>query len=37
MFAFACIAGIILIRLFTPETNGVTLEEIEANLKSGKN
>ena len=36
IFTACCILGFFLIRLFTPETKGVTLEEIEINLKNGK-
>ena len=35
IFAVFCLAGLILIGMFTPETKGVTLEEIEINLKNG--
>lgn len=35
IFAVFCLSGMILIGMFTPETKGVTLEEIEINLKTG--
>ena len=35
IFTVCSIAGFFLIKFFTPETKGVTLEEIEMNLKSG--
>ena len=35
IFTFCCILGFFLIKYFTPETKGVTLEEIEINLKNG--
>jgi MFS transporter, SP family, galactose:H+ symporter len=35
-FAFFCLLGFVLIRLYTPETKGVSLEEIEINLKKGE-
>jgi MFS transporter, SP family, galactose:H+ symporter len=36
IFAFCCILGIGLVKYFTPETKGVSLEFIEMNLKNGK-
>ena len=35
-FAFFCLLGFVLIRLYTPETKGISLEEIEINLKKGE-
>jgi len=35
IFAVFCLSGFVLIGMFTPETKGVTLEEIEINLKNG--
>ncbi|MCF7790356.1 MAG: sugar porter family MFS transporter [Victivallales bacterium] len=35
IFAAFCLLGFILIGLFTPETKGISLEEIELNLKKG--
>ena len=35
-FAFCCLLGFVLVRLYTPETKGVSLEELESNLKKGK-
>ncbi|MFA5879204.1 MAG: sugar porter family MFS transporter [Candidatus Margulisiibacteriota bacterium] len=35
-FGVVCFLGILLVFFFTPETKGVSLEEIEVNLKSGK-
>jgi len=35
-FAFCCLVGIFVIKFFTPETKGISLEEIEANLHAGK-
>lgn len=36
LFGGACILGFGLIKFFTPETKGITLEELEHNLRSGK-
>ena len=36
VFAVCCVLGFFLICLFTPETKGISLEEIEVNLKNGK-
>jgi MFS family permease len=36
VFAVFCIGSIIFTRLFVPETKGITLEELEYNLKRGK-
>ena len=35
-FAFFCLLGFVLIGRYTPETKGVSLEELESNLKKGK-
>ncbi len=35
VFAVCCILGFFLIKFFTPETKGISLEEIEINLKNG--
>ncbi len=35
-FALACFLGLLLVFFFTPETKGITLENLELNLKSGK-
>lgn len=35
-FAFFCLLGFVLIRLYTPETKGISLEEFEINLKKGE-
>jgi len=34
-FALFCLLGFVLIRLYTPETKGISLEELEINLKKG--
>lgn len=36
VFAAFCVLAIIFVKWFVPETKGVTLEEIEVNLKAGK-
>lgn len=36
LFAGFCVLAIIFVAVFVPETKGITLEEIEFNLKSGK-
>jgi len=36
IFAASCIINLIIVKLFVPETKGISLEEIETNLKSGK-
>lgn len=36
IFAFFCLLGFVLIGLYTPETKGVSLEELEINLKKGE-
>lgn len=36
VFAGCCFIGIILVKLFVPETKGVSLESMETNLKGGK-
>jgi len=36
VFSVFCIFAIVFVAVFVPETRGVTLEQIEANLKSGK-
>ena len=36
IFAFFCLLGFVLIGLYTPETKGISLEELEINLKKGK-
>lgn len=36
VFAGFCVLAIIFVAMFVPETRGITLEEIELNLKSGK-
>ncbi|MEI6285399.1 MAG: sugar porter family MFS transporter [Bacillota bacterium] len=36
LFAFFCILSIVFVAMFVPETKGITLEEFEENLKSGK-
>ncbi|MFN8769903.1 MAG: sugar porter family MFS transporter [Neisseriaceae bacterium] len=36
MFGGACLLGFVLVKVFTPETKSITLEELEINLKSGK-
>jgi len=36
MFAVFCVIGLIIMKYFTPETKGVSLEKIEMNLKAGK-
>lgn len=36
LFGAFCILAIIFVKFFVPETRGITLEEIEANLKAGK-
>lgn len=36
LFAVFCIVAIVFVALFVPETKGVSLEQIELNLKSGK-
>ena len=36
LFAFFCILAIAFVAAFVPETRGVTLEQIEGNLKAGK-
>ena len=36
IFAFFCIMGLGLVKYFTPETKGVSLELIEMNLKNGR-
>ncbi len=35
LFAAFCVLAIIFVKFFVPETRGITLEELEANLKSG--
>ena len=35
-FAFFCFLGFVLIKLYTPETKGISLEELEINLKKGE-
>jgi MFS transporter, SP family, galactose:H+ symporter len=35
LFAFCCFIGILVIRFFTPETKGVSLEKMEENLRTG--
>jgi SP family galactose:H+ symporter-like MFS transporter len=35
IFGGVCVAGLVLVNLFTPETKNVPLEEIEVNLKDG--
>ncbi len=35
VFAFFCLLGFVLIGLYTPETKGISLEELEINLKKG--
>ncbi len=36
LFSLLCVAAIVFVALFVPETRGITLEEIEYNLKTGK-
>ncbi len=36
IFAFFCLLGFVLIGLYTPETKGISLEELEINLKKGE-
>ncbi len=36
LFSVFCILAVVFVAVFVPETRGVTLEQIEANLKSGK-
>ena len=36
IFAACCIINLLVVFFFTPETKGISLEEIEINLKSGK-
>ncbi|QSH41515.1 sugar porter family MFS transporter [Lentisphaerota bacterium ZTH] len=36
LFAICCVLGFSIVRLFTPETKGVSLEHIEGKLKSGE-
>ena len=36
LFSVFCIAAIIFVKFFVPETKGITLEELEANLKNGR-
>ncbi|MCP3968015.1 MAG: sugar porter family MFS transporter [Lentisphaerae bacterium] len=36
LFAVCCVLGFSIVRLFTPETKGVSLEHIEVKLKSGE-
>lgn len=36
VFAGFCVLAIIFVAMFVPETKGITLEELESNLKSGK-
>lgn len=36
IFAVFCVLAILFVKFFVPETKGVTLEEIEFNLKAGK-
>ena len=35
-FAFFCLLGFVLIKGYTPETKGISLEELEINLKKGE-
>ncbi len=35
-FAICCFVGILIMKFFTPETKGVSLEEMESNLRQGK-
>ena len=35
LFGAFCVLAIIFVKFFVPETRGITLEEIEANLKAG--
>lgn len=35
LFAAFCVLAIIFVKFFVPETRGITLEELEANLKAG--
>jgi MFS transporter, SP family, galactose:H+ symporter len=36
LFAFFCVLAVVFVAAFVPETKGVTLEQIEVNLRSGK-
>lgn len=36
LFAAFCVLAVVFVAMFVPETKGITLEEIEFNLKSGK-
>ncbi len=36
LFSAFCVAAIMFVKFFVPETKWITLEELEANLKSGK-
>ena len=36
LFAFFCALAVVFVAAFVPETKGVTLEQIEENLKVGK-
>lgn len=36
VFAFFCLLAMLFLRLFVPETKGISLEKIEKNLKEGK-
>jgi len=36
LFSFFCVLAVVFVAAFVPETKGVTLEQIEVNLRSGK-
>ncbi|MBY0379974.1 MAG: sugar porter family MFS transporter, partial [Burkholderiales bacterium] len=36
MFGGVCLFGFVLVKVFTPETKGISLEDLEMNLKDGK-